>query len=203
MTNRLVRVALAWLMLTAATPALAQTTPADRDWTRRLTINGFIGAASTDSDTRLAGGAGVGWGIARRVVIEGSAMWIDLPPGARVFAPSVTALVALTDRRPVAPFLRAGVGMVAASYDASRIDPPEFYRRRFHADPPGGRQSFRDPSLVFGGGVHLMAARHWTVRPEAEVTIALDGGHAHTVVAGVIRVAYLFERRQITPAGRR
>lgn len=48
-----------------------------------------------------------------------------------------------------------------------------------------------------------MAAPRWAVRPEVEVTVALDGGHTHTVVAGLIRAAYLFERRQITPAGRR
>jgi hypothetical protein len=177
--------------------------PAEHEWTRRLTINGFFGAASTGSDTGVAGGAGVGWGVAGRVVIEGSAMWIDLPPGASAFAPSLTAFVALTDRRPVTPFLRAGLGMYAASYGASRVDTPDFYRRRLRADPTAGRQRFRDPSFVAGGGVLVTAAPHWAVRPEVEVTVVLDGGHAHTVVAGLIRVAYLYERRQITPAGRR
>jgi hypothetical protein len=94
--------------------------------------------------------------------------------------------------------------MYAASYDTARVTPPFFYRRRLEGagGPAGQRHDFRDPSLVFGGGVHVRIGRHWALRPEAEVTIVLDGGHAYGVTAGVLRIAYRFGRRQITPAGR-
>jgi hypothetical protein len=194
--------------LAAALPAVAQTTtPAQYEWTRRLTAHGFVGASSIPPDAGFTGGAGVGWGIARRWLVEGSAGWFNLPPGANAYGASITALVSLTNRRPALPFLRFGVGMYAASYDTSRVDPPDFYARRFDAaaGPAGEEKSFRDPSIVAGGGVHLLMARNWGVRPEVEVTVALDGRHAYTVVSGVIRVAYHFEQRQITPAraGRR
>jgi hypothetical protein len=204
MSTRLVVLGLfAVAAISAAVPAAAQTTtPAQYEWTRRLTANGFVGAASIPPDAGFVGGAGVGWGIARRWVLEGSGAWFNLPPGANAYGANLTALFGLTDRRPALPFLRFGVGMYAASYDTSRIDPPEFYARRFTdaAGPTGEAKSFRDPSIVLGGGAHLLVARNWGLRPEVEITIAFDGGHTYTVVSGVIRVAYHFERRQITPA---
>ncbi len=186
----------------AATAHAQTTVPAQYEWTRRLTINGFAGAASVPPDTVFAGGGAVGWGIARRWLLEGSASWFDLPAGANAYGANLTALVSLSNRRPALPFLRFGVGMYAASYDTSRIDPPEFYARRFDdaAGPTGQARTFRDPSIVLGGGVHLLVARNWALRPEAEVTMVLDGGHTYTVVSGMVRLAYSFEQRRITPA---
>jgi len=185
-----------------AASAQAQTArPADYEWTRRLTANGFAGVASAPPDAVFTGGAAVGWGIARRWLVEGSASWFDLPPGASSFAANLTAIVSLSTERPALPFVRFGVGMYAASYDPRRIDPPDFYARRMqNAVPKDLEQSFLDPSIVAGGGVHVLISRNWALRPEAEVTVVLDGGHAYTVVSGVIRLAYAFEQRPITPA---
>jgi hypothetical protein len=178
------------------------TTPVEYEWTRRLTANGFAGVASVPSDgARFTGGGAVGWGIARRWLIEGSAAWFDLPPGANAYGANLTAVVSLSMQRPALPFVRFGVGMYAASYDATKTEPPDFYARRMtNVGPTSERKSFRDPSVILGGGVHVLVARNWALRPEVEVTVALDGGHAYTVVSGLLRVAYSFERRPITPA---
>jgi len=200
MRTRFALIGLVLAAVVVATAAEAQTTTsADYEWTRRLTANGFAGAASVPPDGRFTGGGAVGWGLARRWVIEGSAGWFDLPPGANAYGANLTALLSLGTRRPALPFVRFGVGMYAASYDATRIDPPDFYARRMNAGPTGQRKSFRDPSIVLGGGVHVLLARNWALRPEAEVTVALDSGHAYTVVSGVVRIGYAFERRLITP----
>jgi len=192
--------ALGSLFLTAQ--AQGQTAQsAEYEWTRRLTINGFAGAASAPPDAVFTGGAAVGWGIARRWLIEGSASWFDLPPGASSFAANLTALVTLSTERPALPFVRFGAGLYAASYGPPHGKPPDFYDRRISDGVPRDfRRTYRDPSIVAGGGVHLLIARNWALRPEAEVTVVLDGGHAYTVVSGVIRLAYAFERRPITPA---
>lgn len=188
--------------LLGATDARAQTATDTYEWTRRFTANAFAGVATAPGDTGAAAGAGVGWGVARRWIVEGSGTWFDRPGGAEAFAATLTAQVMLSERRPVLPYLEAGFGMYAATFDTSRVSPPAFYARRFgdgNGGPAESRQSFRDPSIVVGGGMHVLVGRNFGLRPEVKATIVLDGGHTYVVTAVAMRLAYHIEPRAITP----
>jgi hypothetical protein len=201
-------VALSLFLAALAVPALsaAQVTPTiEYDWTRRLSINAFAGAALDGSDAGVSTGAAVGWGVARRWVIEASASWIDRAPGSEAYAASISAQVHVGVRRPALPFLKAGVGMYSATFDTARYEAPEFYRRRIGETGglTGTRRTFRDPSIVVGGGVNVLVARHVGLRPAVETAIVIRDGHRYTVTTAAFHVAYHFEQHEITPWRRR
>jgi len=193
-------------LLAVPAAALAQSASTiEYDWTRRLAMNGFGGVASAPGDASATFGAGVAWGIAPRWTIEGSGNWFVPTDGVEAFAASLTAQVSLARRMPALPYLKAGVGMYAASFDLARTTPPEFYRRRIgQGGGPSlsGRHDFRDPTIVLGGGVNMLVGRRIGIRPEVETIIVLRDGRSHVVTSGLLRVAYHFEIHQITPARR-
>ena len=170
-------------------------------WSDGTSLNVFGGmAADGEGGGGLAGG-GVGWLVTPIFGLEGRAGWSNDVGGAEAFAASLVARVSPWQPRPLVPFFKAGVGLYRASFDSSTGEMPEFYRRRLTAGDSAVSHSvsWTDPTLVAGGGFDIFASRHVAIRPEVDLSLAIDGGHGYAVVNAVVNIVYHFEDRRVTP----
>ena len=183
----------------AVSPAGAQA-PA-HDWSDATSVSLFGGAAAdADGAGGLAGG-GAGWMVTPIFGLEGRVGWSNDVGGAEAFAASLVGRFSPWQPRPFVPFLKAGVGLYRASFDSTTGEMPEFYRRRLTAGDQAVSHSvsWTDPTLVAGAGFDIFASRHLAVRPEVDVSLALDGGHGYTVVNVMLNLVYHFEDKRVTP----
>lgn len=182
-----------------ASPASAQA-PA-HDWSDGTSVNVFGGvAADTDGAGGLAGG-GAGWMVTPTFGLEGRAGWSNDVGGADAFAASLAARFSPRTPRPVRAFVKAGVGLYRAAFDSTTGAMPEFYRRRLTASDRGASRSitWTDPTLVAGAGVDIFTSRHVAIRPEVDLSVALDGGHGYSVVNATVNFVYHFEDKRVSP----
>jgi hypothetical protein len=183
----------------AASPAGAQA-PA-HDWSNCTSVNLFGGvAADGDGAGGLAGG-GAGWMVTPTFGLEGRAGWSSDVGGAEAFAASLVARFSPWKPRPLVPFLKAGVGLYRAVFDSSTGEMPEFYRRRLtEADRRVSHSvTWTDPTLVAGAGFDAFASRRIAIRPEVDLSLALDGGHGYSVINAMVNIVYHFEDKRVTP----
>jgi hypothetical protein len=195
------RLGAAVVMLVAwgAAPAGAQA-PA-HDWSDGTSVNLFGGvAADADGGGGLAGG-GAGWTVTPTFGLEGRAGWSNDVGGAEAFAASLVARFSPWKPRPLVPFLKAGVGLYRAVFDSTTGEMPEFYRRRLTAADGSVSHSvtWTDPTLVAGAGFDIFASRHVAIRPEVDLSVALDGGHGYAIVNAMVNIVYHFEDKRVTP----
>jgi hypothetical protein len=195
-------------LFVAVTTASAQTqpppdvrvAPTGNMWSQGTTLNVLGGAAARSGDKAAIAGGAFGWEIKPWFAIEGGGTWLDWGQGARAFAPSITAQVALLTPRPFVPFLSGGVGLYHASFNRLDSAMPGFYRRRvMDMADMGSTVTFTDPSVVGGGGVNLFVSRHWTIRPEILATAVLRNSRSFVVTTGAVRLGYHFEDHPVTP----
>lgn len=180
-------------------PAGAQAPP--NTWSDGTSLSVFGGvAADGDGGGGLAGGA-VGWLVTPVFGLEGRAGWSNDVGGAEAFAASLVARFSPWAPRPFVPFLKGGVGLYRASFDNSTGEMPEFYRRRLTAGDSAVSHAvnWTDPTLVAGAGFDIFASRHVAIRPEVDLSVALDGGHGYTVVNAMFNIVYHFEDKRVTP----
>jgi Outer membrane protein beta-barrel domain len=202
----------ALLVLAASATAAAQPTQAAYPPGHGTTLNGFGGVATASSEPGALFGGAVGWEITPWFGIEGNASWLDRPAGEEGFTAAASALVNLTGRQTVVPFVKGGFGLYRASFaDADHVT-PEFYRQRLgeggsslatpqaFTDPSGTRQTFTDPAFVAGGGLNLFLSRHVALRPQIEAIIVTRDSRSHVVTAFTLHLAYHFEEHPITPS---
>lgn len=191
---------LALALVAVAPPAFAQRTappvsPTADDWTHGTTVSlaGGIGTGSSDTGA-LLGGA-VGWELRPRLAVEGSGSWLDRAEGAEGFAAAIKVRAGLA-RTGVSPFVEGGFGLFRFSpQQAASL--PGFYRRRL--DASGGLvKPFTDPMFHIGGGVNLFTSRRLAVQPAVEAMVVTRDGHAYTVAAVSLRMAYHFEDHPVT-----
>lgn len=183
----------------SASPAGAQA-PA-HDWSDGTSVNVFGGvAADTDGAGGLAGG-GAGWMVTPTFGLEGRAGWSNDVGGAEAFAASLVARVSPRTPRPFMPFMKAGVGLYRAAYNSTTGEMPEFYRRRLTSAERSVSRSitWTDPTLVAGAGVDIFTSRHVALRPEVDLSVALDRGHGYSVVNAMVSLVYHFEDKRVTP----
>jgi hypothetical protein len=201
MSGKYLRLA-ALLVFVTSTGVAAQTTPPGNAWSHGTTVDVFAGVAAASSrGSALAGGA-AGWEITPRLGLEGRMAWLDRPGRAEAFAAALTARANLTNARPAVLFVKGGVGLYRASFEAADGNMPDFYRRRL-GPGFGMTHTFTDPSFVVGGGVNVFTSRHWAIRPEIEAIVVRRQSRSHVVTAVTMGVAYHFEEHPVTPAGER
>jgi hypothetical protein len=195
-----------WVMavaLAAAAHQAAAQTAATTDFQRGTTLAGFAGAAAVASRADLALGAGIGWELTPHFTIEGRGFWLDEGPNADAFAAVLGARVPLLAPRPVVPFVGAGAGLYRARFATIRPGMPRFYQRRMTTNARGSTGAiFDDFALSFTGGADVYLARHLALRPELTVLVVTTGSNARAVPVFGAQLAYHFEDRPITPAGR-
>jgi hypothetical protein len=162
----------------------------------------FAGVAAASSRAGALVGGAAGWEITPRFGLEGRMAWFDRPGRAEAFTAALTARANLMSARTAVPFVKGGVGLYRASFEAADGNMPDFYRRRLGPDF-GLSRTFTDPSFVVGGGVSVFTSRHWAVRPEIEATVVRRQSRSYVVTALTMGVAYHFEEHPITPAGER
>jgi hypothetical protein len=193
-------------MLTLATVIGAQPAQAQgiSTWNRDWVVGASAGAASLPSDTTLALGAAVNWGLTPRIGIEASSTWLRRPGTDEAVAVAITSQVAVWRREAVTAFARGGVGAFVMTLNTGD-EIPEFYRARMASLPPGSTRAFTDPSVVIGAGVDLRMSRHLHLRPTVDFVTAVRDRRTMTVMMTAVQVAYHFETHRITPqrAGRR
>jgi len=181
-------------------PTTTRVAPEGNMWSHGTTLNVFGGGAGTSGDRAAIAGGAFGWEVRPWFALEGSGAWLDWGKGARAFAPSMTAQVALVTARPFLPFVTGGVGLYHASFNRSDSAMPNFYRRRMVGMSNfSSRMTFNDPSLVGGGGVEMFVSRHWAVRPEILATVVLRDSRNFVVTTGAVRLGYHFEDHPVTP----
>jgi hypothetical protein len=193
---------LAIALVALAPPAFAQRTappvsPTTDDWTHGTTISLAGGVATGSSDTGALLGGAVGWELRPRLAVEAGGSWLDRAEGAEAFAAAINVRAGLA-RSGVSPFVEGGFGLFHFSpKQAGSL--PDFYRRRVAAR--GGLvKPFTDPMFHVGGGVNLFTSRRLAVQPAIEAMVVTRDGHAYTLAAVSLRVAYHFEDHPVTLA---
>ena len=181
--------------------AAAQTSSAN-PWGYGTTLSGSVGVGIDSEHTGSALGAAVGWELTPKVAIEGDASWLDRGPGADGFSAALKLRAAMFGRDRAAPFVTAGVGMYRAAYSQDAAEVPSFHRRRM-APGVAGRQTFTDPSLVFGGGVNVFLNRHFAIRPDVEALVVMRDSQTYVVTTAAVHLAFHFEDHPVTPSTRR
>jgi hypothetical protein len=161
-----------------------------------------VGAASAGSSSGLALGAAAGWGLEPWLGLEARGSWQRRPDGESALTAGLSAQFRARTSHRVAPFVRVGVGLQLASFDLGRRTPPEFYGRRDGDGGFDGHRTFRDPALIVGGGVELLASRRVTWRPEVEAYVLHREGRNYVVAVASLQMSVHFERHHITPHGR-
>jgi hypothetical protein len=192
----------ALLVFVTSTSVVAQTTPAGNMWSHGTTVDVFAGVAAASSRGGALAGGAAGWEITPRFGLEGRMAWFDRPARAEAFAAALAARANLMSARTAVPFVKGGVGLYRASFEAADGNMPDFYRRRL-GPGFGLSRTFTDPSFVVGGGVSVFTSRHWAVRPEIEATVVRRQSRSYVVTAVTMGVAYHFEEHPVTPAGER
>jgi len=197
--RRACSIAVAFVAVSAVVSA--QEPPANI-WSHGTTLNLFAGAASEPTKGALIAGGAVGWQLTPTMAIEGTGGWIDSQHSSSWFTAALKAQVRLAHARGINPYVEGGIGLCRATFDAGQANLPVFYRGRM-SSPPGAslmNQTFTDPTFAFGGGLNIIATRHIAVRPAVEVGMAFRNSDTFTITAGVVRLAYHFENRPVTPA---
>ena len=153
------------------------------------------GVATASSDTGGIAGGAIGWEITPGMLVEGSGLWLDRRSGSHAFDAALKVRAGLR-RSGVSPFIEGGFGLYHVSAKTSG-EMPEFYRRR---TPAGGMStgSFTDPVFHLGTGINVFVSRHLALQPAAEALIVTRGGHAYTLGAFSLRLAYHFEDHPVT-----
>ena len=158
-----------------ASPASAQTATT-HDWTHGTTLTSQAGAAVAPSaDTRATFGGGFGWKINHWTSIEASGAWLVPRQDDDGFSADLMALVNLTRRGRVVPFVGAGVGLYIASFGTSAGSVPDFYQARIPEASAITHRTFTDPMFAFSGGVDVVARGRWSIRPAVDVKLVTDG----------------------------
>ena len=154
---------------------------------------GFAAGTATADSTQdwVLGGVG-GWRFTQRFGAEGRINWYKRPEGEDTVSASLTAQLHLR-AGPVSPLLRAGAGILVASYDRNQRVPPEFYRQRMTSAPFRRFWTFNDPVAVFGGGVDIPSGRYVSIRPDVESLIVWRGRRTHTIVTASVQLTIHFE----------
>jgi len=184
-----------------SSPAWAQRTapqaaPPD-DWGHGTTVSASAGAATDGSHTAATAGGAVGWELTPRVMVEGSATWLDRREGSHGFNAALKLRAGLT-RTGVSPFVEGGIGLYRVTHTASAVM-PEFYRRRMLGQGPSQmQQSFTDPVFHAGAGLNVFVSRHLSVQPAAELLLVTRDAHAYRLSAFSLRFAYHFEDHPVT-----
>ena len=197
-------VIVAMLAVAVASRAGAQAPPPrTNQWARGTELGVFAGAASGPSETGGTLAGTVGWEITRWVAIEGRGSWFDRGQGASGFSADLGALVNVVAKRNVTPFVGAGFGLYRASFAGPTSAMSDFYRGRMMRSGnglmPAGRASFTDPAFRMGGGVDVIVARHWTIRPEAAALLVHREAQTEAVAIFGLRVGFRFEDHPVTP----
>jgi hypothetical protein len=190
-------------MMAVAALASAQETAANA-WSHGTTLNAFVGAASEPTAGAVTAGGAIGWQVNPSFAVEGTGAWTDSQSSSLWFSAALKVQTRLAYAGGANPYVEAGIGMYQASFDAGQTEVPEFYRKRM-TEEPGAltmSHSFRDPTFVFGGGLNVLATRHFSLRPAVEFTVVLRNGDSYTSTAGVLRLAYHFENHPVTPTKR-
>lgn len=183
------------LASTAAGSAWARQPARVSEWSHGTTLNGFGGFSADSNQAGPVLGAAAGWELTPNVAIEGSGAWTEFGSGTTSFAGAVKARIRIAGRRQIDPFVHAGIGLYRATFDATEVEVPEFYKRRM-----SDLRTFTDPTVVAGGGVSVFVNRHVALRPDAEATVVFRGGQSHVVTMVAMHVVYHFENHPVTPA---
>jgi hypothetical protein len=188
--------------MTITPNAWSQTIKAN-EWRHGTTLAGFVGAASTASDTSVAAGAALGWELTPHFTIEGRGIWFDAGHRADAFTALLGARVPLLPARPLAPFLSAGAGVYRASFTPMSSSIPRFYQRRMMSGSARlqGR-IFDDFVVAFGGGADVFLATHLALRPEVTILLVTNRTDTRTLPVYGVQLAYHFEEHPITPSRR-
>jgi hypothetical protein len=167
-------------------------------WRHGTTLAITTGAATAGSDTGPMVGGTIGWGVTRRVGIEGTATWWDRAGSTESFSAALRVRMALQGGQ-TAPFLTGGVGLYRTSVTAGAPDVAEFYQRRFEGTVPRSGRTFIDPAFEFGGGWTIFVSRHVALQPGVSALVVTRGGHAQVLSAAGVALGYHFESHPVTP----
>ena len=168
-------------------------TPPPNQWDHGTKLSVFTGAAMASPETRGTFGMSIGWEINHRVELEGAGAWLVGRQGDDAFAAEMKVSGNLTRPQTVVPFVAAGVGLYHASFDTTRGALPDFYQRRLAGLPIGTLASFNDPSLVIAGGANFFVGRHFTVRPDVSLRLAINSSDTFPVPMATVYLSYHFE----------
>jgi hypothetical protein len=182
--------------------AEAQVAPQDHEWARATAISGFAGIGVDGSHSGPAFGGTVGWELTPRFALDGSGAWTDYGSGSDAFAGAIKLRANLTRSSRAAAFLQGGIGLYRASFDASAVGIPGFYRRRMGIDRSAER-TFTDPSFVFGGGINVSINRTLKLRPDVEMAVVTRNSRAHLVSSVRLHLVYVIEDHPVTPSRKR
>ena len=194
--------------MTIAVMALAALASAQEStgesWSHGTTLNAFAGVASEPTAGTATAGGAIGWQLTPTMSFEGTGAWINSQSSSPWFSAALKVQTRLAHARGTNPFVEAGIGLYQASFDAGQADVPEFYRKRMTEEPGGSvmSHSFTDPTIVFGGGLNVLATRRFALRPTVEVTVVVRNSDSYATTAGVLRLAYFFENHPVTPTKR-
>jgi opacity protein-like surface antigen len=194
---------LAFLFAILAGPASAQRqvppSPVPDDWSHGTTLSAIGGLATDMSDPGAAAGGAIGWELAPRVAIEGSALWLDDAAGADGFNAALKVRAGLREAG-VSPFVEGGIGLYHVSTTAGPETMPAFYKSRMISSANGTTmtQSFTDPSFHIGAGINVFVSRHIALQPAVEAMIVTADSQSYTLTAVTIRIAYHFEDHPVT-----
>jgi hypothetical protein len=161
-------------------------------WNRGTTLELTAGAANASPNTNPAAAAAIGWELNHFTEIEGVGAWLLKQNGSEGFAADMKLLVNLMRPARVVPYLGAGGGVYWQAFDSGAAMPP-FYAQRV-TDPSGpARMTFRDPTIVIGGGANFYVATHMSVRPDFTLRLVMDGSETYKVTTLSFSVIYHFE----------
>lgn len=197
------RAILGGILIGLALPAstLAQPPPGPPPNARCTTLAALGGVSAAAGDTGILIGAASEWALTRRVSLQGKAGWFDRGPGSDFFSATINVVGVVAQVERTEAFVKAGLGVLAASLDTSRGAPPSFYGRRIGSASPGQRSDFdfTDPAAAIGAGFAVQLNRSFSLRPEVETLIAWRQSHAFTATSVALHLAYHFERHIVTP----
>ena len=199
----MIRAILGGILIGLALPAstLAQPPPGPPPNARCTTLAALGGFSVAAGDTGYIIGAASEWALAPRVSLQGKASWFDRGPGSEFFSATINVVGVVARAERTEAFVKAGLGVLAASLDTSRGMPPSFYGRRIGSPSPGQRSAFdfTDPAVAIGAGIGVQLNRSFSLRPEVETLVAWRQSHAFTATSLALHVAYHFERHIVTP----
>ena len=192
-------------LLVAATAVAAAAQPPISGYqppTRCTSLDVFGGVTTAESNVGGMAGGAAGWQASPWFGIEGNASWLDRPGSENGFSAAVNARLNLLSRRTFLPFVKGGVGLYHASFDAADDAAASFYRERLDASAAdlGTKRSFTDPALIAGGGVDIFLSRRVSLRPQGEAMFVMYKGDSRVMPAFTVHLAYHFEEHPITPS---
>ena len=199
--HRVCALALVFAALAAPASAQRQVPPPSEpdDWSHSTTLSLAGGLATDTSDPGAAAGGAIGWGLAPRVAIEGSALWLDDAAGTGGFNAALKVRAGLR-QAGVSPFVEGGIGLYHVSTTAGPETMPAFYGNRMVSATNGTTvtQSFTDPSFHIGAGINVFMSRRISLQPAVEAMIVTADSQSYTLTLATIRLAYHFEDHPVT-----